>query len=249
MPRLDAERIAAALAANFHQTRLQMLRCHRFGSWRPRIAFEGREHVERALAAGRGGILWVAPFVFSDLVTKMALHRQGLSVSHLSRPQHGLSPTPFGQRFFNPLWTSVERRYLGERLVMVGEGSRALRDLILRLRENRLVSISVGVEGARRRSLPFLGGTLNLADGAARLARRSGAALLPVFTVRVADGSFVTTVEAPPDVAANVEPDEATERLVAHEVALLESYVLRWPDPFVAWGLATPGEPSPRVSN
>ncbi|MGH8717569.1 MAG: hypothetical protein ACREV0_01285, partial [Burkholderiales bacterium] len=82
---LDPACIAAGLAANYHLARLQLLRCHRKGSWCPAASVVGLEHVERALGARQGAILWVAPFVFTHLITKMALNQAGLRVSHLSR--------------------------------------------------------------------------------------------------------------------------------------------------------------------
>ncbi len=234
----DADRITAGLVANHHHARLQILRSHRPGSWQPCIILSGREHVEQALRAGRGGILWVAPFVFSDLVTKMAFYQAGFSVSHLSRTEHGFSPSRFGTRVLNPIWTSIERRYVVERFVISGEESvGALRRVIRRVRENQLVSITISSQGQRTHTAPFLNGRLQVAEGAPALACRTGAALLPVFTVHTAEGAFVTTVEAPLQVAPDLEREAVVQSLVAQCAMLLESYTLRWPDQYGGWEL------------
>lgn len=239
----DADRIAAGVAAHYHETRLQTLRCHRFGSWRPRITLVGGEHVREALEAGKGGILWVAPFVFGDLVTKMAFHRAGFRVTHLSRPGHGVSGSSLGMRFLNPLWTTAERRYLAERLVMTPDASAGvLRELVRRVRENQLISITISAQGQRRHSAPFFHGARAVAGGAPTLAHRSGAALLPVFTVRNADGSFGTTVEPPLRTPPDPDTEMAVRHLVTQVLRLLESYVARWPDQYGGWSPSCPEE-------
>ena len=53
--------------------------------WTPRLALEGSAHVDDALAAGRGAVLWVAHFCFSALATKKALAGTGHRAWHVSR--------------------------------------------------------------------------------------------------------------------------------------------------------------------
>lgn len=64
--------------------------------WRPRFQITGREHLDDALAEGRGAVIWVAHFAFASLFTKMALSDAGYKVSHISRPEHGVSKSRFG---------------------------------------------------------------------------------------------------------------------------------------------------------
>jgi lauroyl/myristoyl acyltransferase len=241
LPEVDADRLAAGIGAHHHHARLQLFRSYRFDAWRPRMTLIGREHLEEALAARSGAVLWVAPFVYSSLVTKMALHQAGFAVSHLTGTQHGVSSSGFGQRFLNPIWSGVERRFLAARVLMTSEQSpAALRDLIRRLRANQLVSITMGPNGRRRYDAPFFAGRLAVANGAPALARRTGAPLLPVFTVRTTDGAFVTTVEAPAPLAPDLDADESERQLTAHAVRRLESHVERAPDQFDGWAMAAP---------
>lgn len=234
---LDPTKVAAGLAANYYLARLQLLRCYRRDSWQPTMSVSGLDHAQRALAAGRGAILWVAPFIFSSLVTKMALHQAGLEVSHLSRSAHGFSHTRFGVRILNPIWTRIEERYLAERLVMSPDHSVAvLRRLIERVRENRVISITVDVSGRQQRAAPFLGGALRIPDGAAVIALKTGAPLLPVFSVCTAQGSFATTIEAP--LEASGGNGDGVKELAAKCARLMESYALRYPDQFTAWPYA-----------
>jgi lauroyl/myristoyl acyltransferase len=230
----DARRFVPMLSANSHRARLHVLRCYRPPEWRPQVELVGVEHIENALRAGRGAILWVAPLVFNDLLTKMTLHRAGFRVAHLSRDGHGFSPTRWGARFLNPIWTRIENRYLAERLVIRADRpSNALRTLVQRVRQNEVVSVTVGGQGARTIAAPFVNGLLDVADGVPALAMRTGAALLPVFTVETGVGRFVCTIA--PGLRTPAAGDAGVRDLVEQEVALLESWVLRYPEQFVIW--------------
>lgn len=152
--------------------------------WPRKIQLTGFEHVEAGLAAGKGVILWVQPCVASTLVVKQALFDAGFPLAHLSRPAHGFSPHPFGQRFVNPILRRAETRFLSERIVIDDEHTiRPLRRLKALLAENRVVSITVTASASRVSEFQFLGGTLTLPQGPVELARSSGALLLPVFTI------------------------------------------------------------------
>ena len=191
--------------AQGHQRELRLdqlayLRGHAPWRWRPRLSLRGTEHLAAARSAGRGAILWVAPTVAGPLVAKMTLHENDIGVHHLSHPHHGFSSGSWvGRRLLNPLRTQVENRFLRTR-VMLGEDNQsqaALRRLTGLLRQGELVSITVGARGNRVTSAPFGRGRLQVASGAAALAARTGAALLPVFAWRCADGSYATRIEAP----------------------------------------------------
>lgn len=178
-------------------------------------------------------MLWVAPFVYGNLITKMAFFDAGIRLAHLSGPQHGVSTSLFGQRFLNPIWTNIEGRFLSERVIMTtAEASGALRQLLRRVKANNPISITMGPHGARRHTPAFLRGRLILANGAPSLACRSGAPLLPVLTVRGDDGCWVTTIEAPAPVGRDDESGIAD-----YCARVLESYVRRWPDQFDGWSM------------
>jgi lauroyl/myristoyl acyltransferase len=227
------ERLLQRITANIHLRTLQYLRVFRPGGWHPRMQLEGRERIEAERARGQGVILWVAPLVFSDLVTKMALSGAGFQVSHLSMVAHGFSMSKVGGRVFNRFTSGAEEKFLRSRLVMSPDGSlEALRELAGRVRDNEVVSISaVASAGKRTLDVPFLRGAATIAAGAPELARRTGAGLLPVFTVRLEDGSFRTTVEPAIDVSHAGRSDalrSAAEQYITH----LEQYARAWPEQY-----------------
>jgi lauroyl/myristoyl acyltransferase len=237
---VDMDEVVRAYLANNHLLRLQGMRLYAPFGWRPRLRLVGREHIEHAIAAGKGAILWVAPMACKDLVAKMALHQAGYQVSHLSRFDHGFSISLWGARLFNPIWTRIEERFLAERLVISPrEQVNALRVLIKRLRENRLVSVAATTEGRKYPHVsPFLNATIKLAEGAASLCVTTGAALVPIFNVRQPDGSFVVTVEPALLAASNGDAAQQIDSLIAQFVKLLESYALRYPCDYHGWALS-----------
>ena len=215
--RLQVDIMTAAI-----EERCQLLRARRPGGWRPRLRLVGEQHLERALAKGHGAVLWVCPFAYSDLVTKMALHRAGFAVTHLS----AVSPDRW-------LHTAVETRYLKERIVAPADGSLSyLPVLEARLEANGLVAIRAG-EGPVE--VDFLGGSIGMASGPASLAVATEAALLPVLVVPGEAGGFDVVIE-PPLVAAPGLTRPATPRhLAARYAARLESCVLAHPHLWGRW--------------
>ena len=240
---MPIEVAAAAYLANRPLPKLQTLRLHAPHGREPRVRLVGREHIERALAHGRGAILWIAPFLFGSLVSKLALHQAGFAVSHLSRHQHGFSKSSFGARFLNPLRTRIESRYV-ERIV-IGPGGSAtgpILQLQRRLARNGLVSIMVGAQGAHVLPAPIFEGAVNVATGVPKLMLRSGASLLPVFAIGSGPSAFVTRVD-PPIRAPEGLPEAAAVTAVIEELGRrMERYLVRWPDQFT-WGDLAPRAP------
>ena len=193
----EIDRIHAASLAARTVRNLQFLRCHHPRGWQPECTIVGGEHLSRALALGRGAILWVTPFAYASIATKATLHRHGLPLTHLSRWEHGPSKTRWGVAWLNPIQRLAEDRFLRER-VTIGEGRdplAALRRLGICLAENRVVSITLGEEASSTVDVPFLAGTLKVPLGPIKLALRTGAPLLPTHTVGIGPAQFETTIE------------------------------------------------------
>ncbi len=76
----------------------QITRDYRFGRFKPEIELRGSEHIDTALAAGKGALLWIGRGECVELISKMALYRAGYAAYHLTHPTHGLSKSRFGMR-------------------------------------------------------------------------------------------------------------------------------------------------------
>jgi lauroyl/myristoyl acyltransferase len=213
---------------------LQILGLHGpWRAWRPDIRLNGTEHLRNALAAGHGAILWVTDSAFTKLIVKMALHHEGYHVCQLSRPGHGFSPTPFGIRFLNPIWTRIENRYIAERILIRGEyATDALAVLRARLAANRIVIIAVAPSAHKFAEAPLLGTKFPVPTGPIRLAKATGAALLPVFAVAKENGQFEVSIQEPLDTAGGQEDNDSVAAAYAKR---LELFVLDYPDQWTGW--------------
>jgi lauroyl/myristoyl acyltransferase len=233
--RKRAYEIDADWRARVLEARMQILALHRPGrSWRPKIEMHGLEHLEAAIGKKSGALLWVSDFVYSSLITKMAFCRAGYGVSHLTRPEHGFSVTPYGVRVLNPLWTRIEDRYIAERLIIDKEkADTALEHIRGRLTANRIVSITVGNWARRTIDLPFLKGAIRLATGPAHLSRTCHAPLLPVFTLRSEGGDYRVSIGSAIDGQTTARGEYT--RTIKSYVKSLEEYVLRYPDQWNGW--------------
>jgi lauroyl/myristoyl acyltransferase len=223
--------IAEQETAASYEEELALLRCYRPGGWRPNIRLEGSERLDAALAQGKGAVLWVEDIHFASLVVKRALAEHGYAVSHLSRPSHGFSDTPFAHRFLNPIRWRVENRYLKQRVVTKRGDLSGLRRLREELSAGGIVSITVGNNGSQVKAVPFFESDLELATGPVTVARAAGAPLLPVFTQRLPSGTFEVRIEAPLDLSDSSNPDAPFVQFAA----LLASYVKQYPPQWKGW--------------
>lgn len=219
-------------SAMLHRDTLEVLRCHRPGGWNPEIKLSGEQSLAEATADGKGAILWVADTASASLVAKMALALNGYPTSHLSRPDHGFSTSPFGVRFLNPVRTRIEDRYIAERVLMSpNDRSEALRKVRRQLSEGRFVSITVLNDGTQTRSVRFFDSEVLLPTGPITLARSTGAPLLPLFVVRRGPAKFEVVIEQPIR-----PPDDRDYDTPLREYAcLLERYVEADPLAWLGW--------------
>lgn len=236
----DAEAAVGESMVARCEAQLLQFRCYRSDGWKPEMRVEGSHYIEEALAQGKGVILWVANFIYSDLVTKMALDRAGYRVTHLSRLAHGFSSTRFGIRFLNPLQQAIENRFIRERVVVEQSGLvPALMVLRRRLLSKGLVSVTVGAHALRVIETPFLNGVLRLSSGPPELAQMTGAVLLPVVTVKDGPMTFTTRIGAP----LNRQRDGDTcslEKMASAYAGQFEPVVRRYGAYWNSWHMLKP---------
>jgi lauroyl/myristoyl acyltransferase len=231
-----AERISQDLRAAVHEMQMQDLRAWRPGGWQPNITLEGEEHLQAALAQGKGAIVWIAPFVFNSGPTKMALHRKGYRVSHLSSPKHGFSETRFGVACLNKVRCIPEDRHIAQRIIFDRYApATAMRRLMRAAKAGEVVSIvAASTEGSDMIKSTIFGGRLPIAVGAPRLAGLTGAPLLPLFTVRDGEG-FRVAIEAPIALADGLDTDARCIAAAAEFLRRSDPWVRKFPEQWRAW--------------
>jgi lauroyl/myristoyl acyltransferase len=231
------ESLERGVLAGTYEEMLRTLREHRPGGWNDAsIRLIGLEHLEIALAAKRGAVLWVAPCNFSELNVKKALHAAGHPITNLRSHVHPYSGTRFGRAVLNRVQTSVEDRFLACTVTLYPHnGPAALRELQSRLRENAVVSITANSAGDRPCRLPFLGGTLNLALGACALARIAKAPLLPVFAAPARSGVYDVELQPAIQREGDLAARRQDEYIAAAFASRFEAFVKRYPTVWRGW--------------
>jgi lauroyl/myristoyl acyltransferase len=224
-------------AATRSEHHLQILRELTPGGWRPDLTLRGIEHLNLAIAAGHGAVLWIAHFSFNALATKKALADAGFKVWHLSRPEHGFSKSRLGIRFLNPIRVAAEMRYLGGRIIIDrADPMRARSHAERLLRENGIISITAGAWEGRRVAHPnLLGGTIEIATGAPGFSLRCNAPLLPVFTAREENGPNIAVVIEPPIVAEGADISAKLASAAQQFMDRLTPYLLAHPEQWRDW--------------
>jgi lauroyl/myristoyl acyltransferase len=235
--------ICMSLEESRLEVRAQILRDLLRRDWQPDIRVEGTSHVEAALAAGHGAILWIGSFTFADTIAKIGLSRAGYLPANLSRTIHGFSFSRFGRRWLNPIQRRMEDRYLSERVMLndnaPGSAMRRLHKVLL---QNGVVSITFGSWGAHAALVPFLGGRLRVATGAPSLAWKTGARLLPVFVVReLRSRTFRLLIDDPLPIERARSKSEAQQAAIARYVSRLESHAAAFPGQWRQWWKLYPG--------
>lgn len=233
----DCDHLADALETGRREVVAQCIRMRLPGGWTPGLRLEGEAALTEALRGGRGVILWVAHFVHSPNIVKLAMRDAGVCLHHLSRPEHGFSATAFGKRFLNPIRTRAEDRILAGRIVHRRDRpAHSVLAALRVLRGGEALSMTAGAwEGGTLVRCALLGHALTVSAAPVWLAQRSGAPLFPVFAVREPTGGFVVHVAPPLEVPTGRTFREVAPQVVAGFVQGHEPWILRYPEQWRGW--------------
>lgn len=232
----DARSLAQEAIAADYLWNIRALREILPGGWQCESHPAGCESLDRALQRGRGAVLWCSPFAGSDLAPKKSLAQAGYRLTHLSAPSHPFSSTRVGTLLLNPLRLRAVNRYLTRRVLVVYGNARPALDVLRQvLLDNGVVLIMAVGTGTRSLTFPFLGGVTELAVGAPRLAYRTGAALIPVFTLPDRQRGYRVELGLDLTPAAQLPEPQALHEMASRYVALLEPIVRAHPGQWEGW--------------
>ena len=158
------------------------------------VEIRGREHLEAALAAGKGAILCSAHFGSYDSGFSV-LHSSGFPVTTIGRWQHKYthSLSSAERRFWDLVYARPVRRHRQRAHIEPWPGRiEVATQAAAALHANEVVTISIDAplldnDQARAVEVPFLGGSARLLPGVAMLAQLTGAPVLMGFLYRSAD--------------------------------------------------------------
>ena len=198
------------------------------------VQIQGREHLEAALAAGKGAILCSAHFGSYDSGFSV-LHSSGFPVTTIGRWQHKYtnSLSSAERRFWDFVYARPVRRHRQRPNIepWPGRFEVAMRAAAA-LRANEVVTISIDAppldnDQARAVEVPFLGGRVRLLPGVVTLAQLTGAPVLMGFLYRSADYRHqVLEISAP--LPAGGETATAFRRYAAEVSAAISRSPAHW---------------------
>ncbi|HSD75732.1 MAG TPA: hypothetical protein VLB75_13260 [Steroidobacteraceae bacterium] len=184
---------------------------------RPLVRLEGLEHLERALAGGRGAILLSAHFTTLEMGAR-ALCMHGATAIMYQTPRNALIAE-----------LSMRRRARHARRAISSDN---VRELLQSLKSNLPVWYAPDqrAEGRSGEWVPFFGVPALTNVATSRIARISGAPVLPYFPERLAGGAGYCMRILPP---MKHFPSEDPAADAARFHALIEAHVCRCPPQYL----------------
>ncbi len=210
---------------------------HRTRPLRRLVEIRGREHLEAALAQGKGAIFCTGHFG-SCSSNFSVLHTSGFPITTIGRWHYKYMPgLSSAERLFWELYTRPMRRHRQRPNIEPWPGRLEVGALAAAaLRANDVVTISIDappLEGDRARAIqvPFLRRQAAMLPGAVALAQVTGAPLLMGFVYRTADYRHQVIEICPP------MPVEGTTAAVFERCAAeLSAAIARSPAHWEFWG-------------
>lgn len=182
-----------------------------------RVTCDGFEHIEQALAAGRGVI-----FVSGHIGNWEILGRWGALIRNLPL-------TVVAKDTKNPALAAYVRRMRegsGFGVLSMGESARSLLKV---LRRGEIICL-LADQNSGDLFAPFFGIPTGTAFGPAALALHSGAVLLPIYCLATNEGNFHIRCFPPVPAVVTGDRDADQQRITAELNHRLESVVREYPD-------------------
>ena len=183
--------------------------------------YEGRHHLDAALAAGRGAVMVTAHLGHWEIgglgLSAMGYHVNVVAVKH---------NTTFTESLVNQL-----RRSHGIRIIEVEESAFGVIELIKALNRNEIVAVlGDRVFSDRSETAIMFNRPVRLPVGPVILAMAARAPILPSFSVMEAPGRYRGIIEAPLPLRYGPDRQEALRHNLQMIATVMERYVRRYPD-------------------
>jgi phosphatidylinositol dimannoside acyltransferase len=188
---------------------------------------EGRKHLDEALSKGRGVILFQAHFGAFQMVMP-AIGYSGYKMNQISASAalwKDVSISHLQKKTYD-----IKARY--EYTLPVNHISikSSLRPVFSALERNEIVGITVdGGGGKKIVSIRFLGRDANFQRGAANLAMRTEAEIVPAFIITESSLRHRLILHQPIKVMRTNEKDKSINQVLNEFARILESYIYKYP--------------------
>lgn len=218
----EAKRLACRVWKNAGQNLFEIVRWTRWE--REQIHAQvsrvsGLENIDKVLTRGKG-----------FFIATGHLGNWELLGGYLSRIYRGAA---IAQKLYDPRFDGLINKFRRDKL---GEGTvikrgMALRGILEALRDNKfilaLLDQDTGSDGV---FVPFFGKMAWTQTGVARIARKTGAAIVPAFLVRGSDGLFEAHVEKEIEIPRTGGTEKDILETVRRYTGIIETYVRAYPD-------------------
>ncbi|MEW6033552.1 MAG: lysophospholipid acyltransferase family protein [Chloroflexota bacterium] len=182
-----------------------------------RVSFTGLEHLDMALADGKGAIV-------------VGLHMGSWDLAGMSVARRRYRLNVVVDKFCNDQvnrWVQRMRSQVGMKVVSVKEGMPAL---FRALRRNELLALLIDCPALGNVKVRFCGAMAKVPGGAAALALRTGAKIVPGTVVRTPGNRFMTFFDKPLHFEPSGDFSRDVEALTQHIMEALEKTVRQYPD-------------------
>ncbi len=225
-PRDDPEvaRLARAAFANYGRMLADFVLIGSLGRQEllERVTISGREHVEAALAGGRGCIMAVPHMGSWDMGGSFA-------------GALGYRIAAVAERFPGSLDEAVvaTRQALGLRVIPLGRS--AVRGIMDELRGNAIVALLCDLPQGPGVEIEFFGRRAVVPGGPGSIALKTGAPLLPACVYRTGPGRYHVHVDEPLPADAEGTGKDAGRRLMQVVAGRFEGFIRERPDQWYAF--------------
>ena len=185
------------------------------------VTFEGREHIDKALAQGRGAIILTAHFGNWELLGARII-ADGYIIRGITRQLRSKRLDAIVSSYREKVgWRGIDR-------------DRSVREVLRCLKRNELIAILADVD-TRTRGIfvDFFGRPAYTPYGPVALALKTGAAILPTFIVRQPDDSHRAVVEAPLPLQQSGDKEQDLLVNTQRFTKVIESYIRRYPEQWI----------------
>jgi KDO2-lipid IV(A) lauroyltransferase len=185
------------------------------------VTLEGREHIDKALAQGRGAIILTAHFGNWELLGASLL-AHGYTIRGITRQLRSKRLEAIVSSYREKVgWQGIDR-------------DRAVREVLRCLNRNELIAILADVDTHTRGIfVDFFGKPAYTPYSPVAFALKTGAAILPTFIVRQPDNSHRAIIEAPLPLQQSGEKEEDLLVNTQQFTKVIESYIRRYPEQWI----------------
>ena len=185
------------------------------------VTFEGQEHIDKALAQGRGAIILTAHFGNWELLGAKIL-ASGYTIRGITRQLRSQRLEAIVSSYREKVgWQGIDR-------------DRAVREVLRCLNRNELIAILADVD-TRTRGIfvDFFGRPAYTPYSPVAFALKTGAAILPTFIIRQSDDSHRAIVEPPLPLQQSGKKEADLLVNTQRFTKVIESYIRRYPEQWI----------------